>query len=71
MTQYDLASEVEKRLRIVSLRDVSFLEGFRLFSENIHRLLVSRMEDFNDQAAHKNGADFNSCFYCYRKLNLL
>ncbi len=70
MTQYDLASEVEKRLRIVSLRDVSFHEGFKLFSENIHRLLLSRIEDFNDQTSQNKGADFNSCFYCYRKLGL-
>ncbi|MFH0940648.1 MAG: radical SAM protein [Candidatus Omnitrophota bacterium] len=71
MTQYDLAGEVEKRLRIVSLRDVSFHEGFKLFSENIHRLLISRIEDFNDQTSQKKDADFNSCFYCYRKLSLL
>lgn len=70
MTQYDLPGEVEKRLRIVSLRDVSFKEGFRLFSENIQRLLLSRIEDFSDQNVDKKGVDFNSCFYCYRKLGL-
>jgi len=70
MTQYGLANDVEKRLRIVSLRDVSFQDGFKLFSERIHRLLLSRIEDFNDETSQSKGADFNSCFYCYRKLGL-
>lgn len=70
MTQYDLASDVEKCLRIVSLRDVSFYDGLRLFAETIHRLLLSRIEDINDQAIDKKSADLNSCFYCYKKLGI-
>jgi MoaA/NifB/PqqE/SkfB family radical SAM enzyme len=69
LTVYDTSLDVEKRLRVVSLEDVSFDEGVRQFSDVIHRFLQERLEDYKTQVP-KEGPDFNSCFYCNKKFGI-
>lgn len=70
LTVYDVAFEVEKRLRIANLSDVSFEDGVKLFSDNIHRFLSDRINDYQTGFFDKEGLDFNSCFYCNKKLGI-
>lgn len=69
LTVYDAPSDVEKRLRIVSLEKVSFDEGVRQFSDCIHQFLQTRMEDYKGEVS-RDGLDFNSCFYCNKKFGI-
>ena len=69
LTVYDVSSEVEKRLKVVSLGEVSFEEGVKLFSETIHHFLQERIEDYKTYPK-TDALDFNSCFYCNRKLGI-
>lgn len=69
LTVYDAGAEVEKRLRIVSLEKVSFDEAVVLLSQAMHRFVSNRIEDYK-KSPDLNGLDFNSCFYCNRKLGI-
>ncbi len=70
LTVYDVPAEVEKRLRITSIRDVSFKDGVTSFVNSINNILLARVKDFNDSSIDKNSLDFNSCFYCNKKLGI-
>ncbi len=70
LTQYDVSTEVAKRIRIANLKDISFEEGVRLFSEAIGRFHAERIGDFCRSTSDRENLDFNSCFYCSRKLGL-
>ncbi len=69
LTVYDVSPVVEKRLRIASLKENSFEGGFKQFSETIHRFLQERIGDYGTEA-DTDRFDFNSCFYCNRKLGI-
>jgi MoaA/NifB/PqqE/SkfB family radical SAM enzyme len=70
LTVYDVAREVEKKLRIANLSDMSFEDGVKLFTDTIYRFLSDRIDDYQLGSFDKEGSDFNSCFYCNKKLGI-
>lgn len=58
---------VRKRAIIADLKKQSFDEALKAFTEYTHKFLKARIEDFKNQSDPKH-VDFNSCFYCVRKL---
>ena len=69
LTFYGLAPELEKKLRLVSLNDVSFEKGLEIFTDTLLAFVRSRIVE-RRQGAPQDDIDFNSCFYCYKKLGL-
>ncbi len=69
LTVYGVEPSVERRLRICSLANVSFDEGLEMFQETMHRFLQERTRDFTGPAC-ADDLDFNSCFYCSKKLGI-
>jgi MoaA/NifB/PqqE/SkfB family radical SAM enzyme len=69
LTFYDLEPEFLKKLRLISLKDASFDEGLRIFTQTLQAFVRSRIAD-RRQGAVPDDVDFNSCFYCYKKLGL-
>jgi MoaA/NifB/PqqE/SkfB family radical SAM enzyme len=69
LTVYDVPLSVERNLRLVSLKDVSFDEGLKIFARQMGRFLENRIVD---SAAPASGErmDFCSCFYCNKKLGI-
>lgn len=59
---------VTRRAIVTSLADQSFDDAFKILSEHLHKFTCRRIEDYKlvPDPAH---IDFNSCFYCIRRLN--
>ena len=69
LTVYDVPGEVMKRLRLVSLKDVSFDQGLEMLSNTMGRFFIGRMNDYASSMT-TDSLDFNSCFYCNAKLGI-
>ncbi len=67
LTQYDIPCEREKRLKFARLQDVSFDEALERFQARMAEFLHGRFLDYRD-GQWKHDLDFNSCFYCHKKL---
>jgi len=70
LTVYDVDKEVEKGLKVANLCDVDFEEGLKCFADMIHSFIRGRMDDYQGGSFDKQGMDFNSCFYCNKKLGI-
>lgn len=53
---------------VTTLKDKSFDEALKTLSAHIHAFNCRRIEDYKTEA-NPDAVDFNSCFYCLRKLN--
>lgn len=60
---------IRKNAAIVNLKDNSFDDALKMFSAHIHNFNCMRIEDYKKQG-NTEDIDFNSCFYCIRKLSL-
>lgn len=61
------SEDIRRHAIITSLTDKSFDDALKILSEHSHKSGVQRIEDFKTQADLEH-IDFNSCFYCLRKL---
>ncbi len=66
LADYDSAP-IHQNAIITSLKDKSFDDAMKIFSEYLHRFNCIRIEDYKTQK-NLNGVDFNSCFYCLSAL---
>jgi len=69
LTVYGLSPEAESRIKIVSLLDHDFDEAYGEFVRQMGFFCQGRLADLK-AAADKDSLDFNSCFYCHKKLGL-
>lgn len=67
----ELANHDDERVRenaiVASLKDSSFEDALKKFSEYLHKFSCMRLDDYKKQT-DVDHIDFNSCFYCIRRL---
>ncbi len=66
MSNYD-SGQVLKNGIATSLKNKSFAEAIKAYSEYTHKYTSARIDDYESQNETDN-LDFNSCFYCVNKL---
>ena len=66
LSNYDSPS-IYRNAIITSLKDKSFDDALKAFSEYLHRFNCMRIEDYKNRI-HLDDIDFNSCFYCLHAL---
>ncbi|MFH1690979.1 MAG: radical SAM protein [Candidatus Omnitrophota bacterium] len=66
MSNYD-ASQIARGGIITSLKDKTFVQAIKAYSEYTHKYACQRIDDYEFQK-DADDLDFNSCFYCVNKL---
>ncbi|MBI5873628.1 MAG: radical SAM protein [Candidatus Omnitrophica bacterium] len=59
---------IRKNAVIADLKTCSFDDALKMLSGHIHNFNCARIEDYKKELGTE-GIDFNSCFYCVRKLS--
>lgn len=59
---------IRKKATICNLKETSFGDALKKLSEHAHQFSCMRIDDFEKQPDPEH-IDFNSCFYCIRKLS--
>lgn len=70
LTVYDVAAQILSRLRVVSLEEKSFDEALVFLEQAYARLHAQRISEYESPKLKKMNMNFNSCFYCNRKLGI-
>lgn len=67
MSNYD-SQQIWQGGVITSLKDKTFAQALKIYSEYTHKFACERIDDYESQN-NTNSIDFHSCFYCVNKLS--
>ncbi len=60
--------EIRRQAIVADLKEESFDAAMKKLSLRIHHLIAARIADYEKSAGRNESPDFNSCFYCIRKI---